>query len=120
VRLKTFTAITHMLDDGSWHELDDLREAASFPVEWVQEPRHVAEYVADRSADGLGASVVGRDVDLLHAIFKTAVKEELVEANPPPGPNGRSCLAAVGASSSRSRSPESPRRSPTNRPARCS
>jgi hypothetical protein len=37
VRLKTFTAITHMLEDGSWHELDDLREATSFPVEWVQE-----------------------------------------------------------------------------------
>jgi integrase len=45
-------------------------------------PRHIAEYVAGSKQ---GAAVVGRDVDLLHAIFKTAVKEELVESNPAAG-----------------------------------
>jgi integrase len=44
-------------------------------------PRHVAEYVAEQAAT-LGAATVGRDVDLLHAIFKTALREELVERNP--------------------------------------
>ena len=34
---KTFEAITRVLDDGSWHELDDLRQATSFPAEWVKE-----------------------------------------------------------------------------------
>lgn len=47
-------------------------------------PRHIAEYIAEKS-DEYGASVVGRDVDLLHAIFKTAVKGELVESNPAAG-----------------------------------
>ena len=44
-------------------------------------PRHVAEYVAGQSAD-LGASTVSRDLALLHAIFKTAFREELVDRNP--------------------------------------
>lgn len=44
-------------------------------------PRHVAEYVTARSAE-LGASTVGRDVSVLSAIFTTARREELVEANP--------------------------------------
>lgn len=47
-------------------------------------PRHIAEYVADKSGE-YGASVVVRDVALLHAIFKTAIKEELVESNPAAG-----------------------------------
>ena len=33
----TFQAITRVLDDGSWHALDDLRAATSWPDEWVQE-----------------------------------------------------------------------------------
>jgi hypothetical protein len=44
-------------------------------------PRHVAEYVAEASGE-LGASTVTRDVSLLHAIFVTAKREELVEGNP--------------------------------------
>jgi hypothetical protein len=36
-RKKTFEAITRVLDDGSWHELEDLRKATSFPSEWVEE-----------------------------------------------------------------------------------
>ena len=44
-------------------------------------PRHVAEYVASASAE-LGAATVSRDVSLLHAIFQTAKREELVESNP--------------------------------------
>jgi integrase len=47
-------------------------------------PRHIAAYVADISGE-YGASIVGRDVALLHAIFMSAVKEELVEANPTTG-----------------------------------
>jgi hypothetical protein len=34
---KTFDAITRVLDDGLWHELDDLTEATRFPAEWTQE-----------------------------------------------------------------------------------
>jgi len=44
-------------------------------------PRHVAEYVAETSRT-LGASTVSRDLALVHAIFKTAVREELVDRNP--------------------------------------
>jgi hypothetical protein len=44
----------------------------------------VAEYVAARSRE-YGASVVGRDVNLLHAIFRTAQREELVDRNPAAG-----------------------------------
>jgi integrase len=44
-------------------------------------PRHIAEYVAERSAD-LGAATVSRDVSLLHAIFDSAIREELAETNP--------------------------------------
>ena len=47
-------------------------------------PRHVAEYVAEQ-AKSYGASIVGRDVALLHAIFKTAIREELVDSNPASG-----------------------------------
>jgi integrase len=47
-------------------------------------PRHVAEYVASASSE-LGAETVSRDVSLLHAIFKTAKREELVESNPAEG-----------------------------------
>lgn len=53
-------------------------------------PRHVAEYVAEASAD-LGAATVSRDLALLHAIFKTALREELVERNPAEGAERRSC-----------------------------
>src|SRR5262249_31495920 len=42
-------------------------------------PRDVAEFIAGHE---LGASAVGRDVSLLHAIFVTAQKQELVESNP--------------------------------------
>jgi integrase len=41
----------------------------------------VAKYVAEQSNE-LGAATVGRDLALLHAIFKSAIKEELVESNP--------------------------------------
>ncbi len=44
-------------------------------------PRHVAAYIAEASGE-LGAATVSRDVSLLHAIFATARREELVEANP--------------------------------------
>lgn len=44
-------------------------------------PRHVAAYVAEMSKK-YGAATVIRDVDLLHAIFKSALREELVDSNP--------------------------------------
>ena len=47
-------------------------------------PRHVAAYI-DATSKQLGPASVGRDVDLLHAIFKTARREELVDANPADG-----------------------------------
>jgi integrase len=42
-------------------------------------PRHVAEYVA---AAEHGASTLSRDLSLLSSIFKSALREELVESNP--------------------------------------
>jgi integrase len=42
-------------------------------------PRDVAAYVASLT---LGAATISRDVSLLHAIFSTAKREELVETNP--------------------------------------
>jgi len=44
-------------------------------------PRHVAEFVAARSRKS-GASSVNRDIDVLGALFGTALREELVERNP--------------------------------------
>jgi integrase len=47
-------------------------------------PRHVAEYVAQQ-AECYAASTVSRDVSVLHDLFATAMREELVEANPAAG-----------------------------------
>lgn len=44
-------------------------------------PRDVAAYIADASKDR-GPAVVGRDVSVLHAMFVSAQREELVETNP--------------------------------------
>jgi integrase len=42
-------------------------------------PRHVAAYIAEHK---LAPATVGMDVSLLHAIFTSAMREELIEANP--------------------------------------
>jgi integrase len=47
-------------------------------------PSHVAAYVAETLEDFSPATVVA-DLDVLHDIFKTAKREELVEANPVEG-----------------------------------
>lgn len=47
-------------------------------------PRHVAEFIAKQTGE-YEASTVSRDVDLLHDIFKTAKREELVPSNPVEG-----------------------------------
>jgi integrase len=47
-------------------------------------PRDVADYIAPQSVD-LGAATVGRDVSVLHALFVSAKREELVETNPAEG-----------------------------------
>jgi hypothetical protein len=44
-RRRTFERISDVLRDGSWHELDDLRQATSFPEAWVRELQ--AEGVVD-------------------------------------------------------------------------
>lgn len=51
----TFEAITNVLRDGSWHEIDELRAATHFPAEWVQELR--AEGVVDTSEEGTSLRV---------------------------------------------------------------
>jgi integrase len=45
-------------------------------------PRHVADFI---SSHPNGASTIRRDVDVLHAIFKSAIAAELVDANPVDG-----------------------------------
>lgn len=32
MRTKTYDAITQVLDDGSWHAADDLKEATTWPA----------------------------------------------------------------------------------------
>lgn len=34
---RTFEAITRALQDGAWHTVEDLRQVARFPIEWVEE-----------------------------------------------------------------------------------
>ncbi len=43
-------------------------------------PRHVAAFVT--AQEGRAASSITRDLSVLHAIFKTAAREELVDSNP--------------------------------------
>ena len=52
---RTFEAITNLLRDGSWHEIDELRAATHFPAEWVQELS--AEGVVDTSGEDSGLRV---------------------------------------------------------------
>jgi integrase len=47
-------------------------------------PRHVSEYIAEQATD-YEPSTVGRDVDLLFDVFKSAKREELIESNPVEG-----------------------------------
>jgi integrase len=47
-------------------------------------PRHVAEYVA-KQAEHYEASTVSRDLSVLHDLFATAMREELIETNPAAG-----------------------------------
>jgi integrase len=47
-------------------------------------PRHVAGYVAAQMGD-YEASTVSRDLSVLHDLFATAMREELVESNPAAG-----------------------------------
>src|SRR5204863_6787424 len=54
-----------------------------YPLATIR-PRHVAEYVAQQAAE-YEPSTVGRDIDLLFDIFKSAKREELVEINPVDG-----------------------------------
>jgi integrase len=45
-------------------------------------PRDVADYIADLSKRGYGAPIVRRDVAVMHAMFKSAKRAELVASNP--------------------------------------
>ncbi len=42
-------------------------------------PRHISAWVAESK---YGASTIGRDLAILHAIFDSAEREELIESNP--------------------------------------
>lgn len=44
-------------------------------------PRHVAEYVSAKAGE-LEASTVSRDLSVLHDLFASAMREELVDSNP--------------------------------------
>jgi integrase len=48
-------------------------------------PRHVAAYVTEATDGGLAPATVGRILSVLHALFKTAVREELIDSNPAEG-----------------------------------
>jgi len=59
------------------------KEFGHMPLATIR-PRHVAAYIAKQTGD-YEASTVSRDIDLLHDVFKTAKREELVPANPVEG-----------------------------------
>ena len=77
-------------------------------------PRHVAAYIAEKS-EKLGAGNSGPGRDLLHAMFRTAQREELVSRTQPTGRSVRSSRGGSGGSCSRKRSAASLARSPTSR-----
>jgi integrase len=54
-------------------------EFGPLPLDAIR-PRHVAAYIAEMS-DKYGPSIVSRDVSVLHAILRTAQREELVDSN---------------------------------------
>jgi integrase len=45
-------------------------------------PRHVAGFVREQAEQDRAPNSIARDLSVLHAIFKTAVREELCETNP--------------------------------------
>jgi integrase len=45
-------------------------------------PRHVAAFIADETAEGRAPATISREVSVLHAIFRSAVRAELVDSNP--------------------------------------
>ncbi len=45
-------------------------------------PRHVAAFVRDQEGRAAAAAAIARDLSVLHAVFKTAVREELIDRNP--------------------------------------
>ncbi len=47
-------------------------------------PRHVSAYISEQLKTH-GASTIGRDVDLLHDVMKSAKREELIDSNPVEG-----------------------------------
>jgi integrase len=47
-------------------------------------PRHVAEYVAEQTKQ-FEASTVSRDVSVLHDVFASALREEVIDSNPAAG-----------------------------------
>ena len=59
------------------------REFGPMPIATIR-PRHVSAYIAKQTAD-YESSTVGRDVDLLHDILKSAKREELITTNPVEG-----------------------------------
>lgn len=59
------------------------RQFGPMPLAAIR-PRHVAAYVAAQAGD-YEASTVGRDVGVLHDVFATAMREELVDTNPVAG-----------------------------------
>jgi integrase len=48
-------------------------------------PRHVAAFVSEQSENERAPASIVRDLAVLHAIFKTALREELVDSNPAAG-----------------------------------
>jgi integrase len=49
------------------------------------QPRHVADYIRSSSKAGMSPASIARDVAVLHALFKTAKREQLIESNPAEG-----------------------------------
>lgn len=83
-------------------------------------PRHVAAFIQTQTSDGRAPASIARDLAVLHAMFKTALREELVDANPAEAAERPKVKQRKGGSSSPPKSHASPRRSQTSKRERCS
>ena len=87
-----------------------------FPLGGIR-PRHIAEYVAEQ-AESYQASTVSRDLSILHDLFATAMREELIESNPAAGAEHPKKAKRRWRILNRPRSRVFARRSPTSRRGR--
>ena len=51
----TYAQVIRILDDGDWHDADELEAVARFPDHWVRELRHEGHQVV---TDAIGRALI--------------------------------------------------------------